>query len=399
MPENLHIAFVMRLFSSQGGLELYAFKLIEGLLKKGHRITVICEHDDGELKHSSLSVNKFPPPKKGAHKWQKIEHYRRVASDMVAASGPFDLIHSQHFPLEKLDVVTFHNHTASRLSSVGYPFERTVNNFKLSYIKAYKLRLKYDMELCQNAAMRIFVAQVMKDDFYNTYELPDSAPFAIAPPGASLAQNDQFPLTSPTTAQGFDGLGSPDSDFTFLFVGKGFRKKGLDTLLAACKILKSRHCRFHLLIAGLKEKPMQRLQLIVQGISSQVTFLGYKKDMATVYAQARAIVLPSKMEPFGMAPIQAMEYGLVPIVSQICGVAEVLKNEEDALILQNHLDAKELADLMQKLLQSPELFEKLSRQAKVSSRKITWDRTVDATEEAYRRICQEIEGACLDQVK
>lgn len=35
MQEKIHIAFVMRLFSSQGGLELYALKLIEGLLEKG----------------------------------------------------------------------------------------------------------------------------------------------------------------------------------------------------------------------------------------------------------------------------------------------------------------------------------------------------------------------------
>ncbi len=379
MPQRFHIAFVMRLFSSQGGLELYALKLIEGLLAAGHRITVICESDHGELTHENLTVHKFSPPKKGARKWQKIEHYRKAASDAVASFGPFDIVHSQHFPLKKTDVVTFHNHTASRLSFVGYPFERVVNNFKLATVQAYKLRYKYDRELCQVASMRIFVAEVMKDDFYNTYKLPPQAPYAIAHPGASLASAGEIKTEAAAASE----------QFTFLFVGKGFRKKGLDTLFAACAALKARGCNFRLLIAGLKEKPLQRLQLKTKGISKEVVFLGYQKDMASVYQQAGVIVLPSKMEPFGMAPIQAMQYGLVPIVSAVCGVAEVLKNGHDSLLLQDHLNAIELADLMEKLAGSSELFKKLSAQAKISAAKITWDKTVEANVQAYERIDKE----------
>lgn len=384
MSEKLHIALVMRLFSSQGGLELYALKLIEGLLGRGHKVTVVCEIDESNLSHANLVVQKFAGAKKGSNKWQKIEHYRKVATEAVDSSGPFDIVHSQHFPLNsvQLDAVTFHNHTAGRLSLVGYPLEKLLNNFKMATAKNYKLRHKYDLELCQRALMRIFVATVMKDDFYNTYQLDQLdklAPFAIAPPGASLAQE---PSAIP------EDLANTDSDgpFTFLFVGKGMRKKGLDTLFKACSILKKRKLNFRLLIAGLKEKPLQKFDLINLGISSNVEFLGYQKDMANVFSKAKALVLPSKIEPFGMAPIQAMQYGLVPIVSKVCGVAEVLSDNNDALILQNHLSAPELADLMAKLMGNLELYKKLSKQARQSAQAISWEKTVQATEEAYQRI-------------
>lgn len=378
MSAKLHIALVLRLFSSQGGLELYALKLIEGLLTSGHKVTVICEIDESNLSHANLVVHKFAGAKKGSNKWQKIEHYRQVASEAVDKFGPFDIVHSQHFPLNcaQLDAVTFHNHTAGRLSLVGYPFEKLLNNFKMANAKAYKLRHKYDLELCQKSLMRIFVARVMKDDFYNTYKIEQSAPFAIAPPGASLAQELQ-------AAEERSDQGGP---FTFLFVGKGMRKKGLDTLFKACSILKKRKIDFRLLIAGLKEKPLQKFDMISLGISSNVDFLGYQKDMARVFAKAKALVLPSKIEPFGMAPIQAMQYGLVPIVSQVCGVSEVLSDNNDALILQNHLSATELADLMAKLMGNTELYKKLSKQARRSAQTISWDKTVAATEEAYGRI-------------
>ena len=378
MSEKLHIALVMRLFSSQGGLELYAFKLIEGLLDSGHKVTVFCETDESNISHANLAVQKFAPAKKGSSKWQKIEHYRKVASEAVDNAGPFDIVHSQHFPLasKQLDAVTYHNHTAGRLSLVGYPLERLLNNFKMATAKAYKLRHKYDLELSKNAKMRIFVANVMKDDFYNTYELDQSAPFVIAPPGASLAQESE---TAEKEKQG-------NAPFTFLFVGKGMRKKGLDTLFKACSILNKRKLDFRLLIAGLKEKPLQKLDLINLGIQKKVEFLGYQKDMASVFARAHALVLPSKIEPFGMAPIQAMHYGLVPIVSKVCGVSEVLSDNIDALILQNHLSANELADLMAKLMSNQELYKKLSTQARLSAQKISWQKTVEATEAAYRQI-------------
>lgn len=381
MSDKLHIAFVMRLFSSQGGLELYALKLIEGLLEHGHKITVICEIDESNLSHGHLAVQKFAGAKKGSKKWQKIEHYRKVATEAVDGAGPFDIVHSQHFPVNsaQLDAVTFHNHTAGRLSLVGYPLEKLLNNFKMATAKNYKLRHKFDLELCQKALMRIFVATVMKDDFYNTYQLDPAAPFAIAPPGASLAIEGNEIQAEPTNQES-------NEPFTFLFVGKGMRKKGLDTLFKACSILKKRKLDFRLLIAGLKEKPLQKFDLINMGINSNVEFLGYQKDMASVFSKAKVLVLPSKIEPFGMAPIQAMQYGLVPIVSRVCGVAEVLSDNSDALILQNHLSATELADLMAKLLGNLELYKKLSKQARQSAQSISWKKTVEATEEAYKRI-------------
>jgi glycosyltransferase involved in cell wall biosynthesis len=382
MSKKLHIALVMRLFSSQGGLELYALKLIEGLLGRGHKVTVICEIDESNLSHGNLVVQKFAGPKKGSNKWQKMEHYRKVATAAVESAGPFDIVHSQHFPLSsgQLDAVTFHNHTVGRLSLVGYPLEKLLNNFKMATAKNYKLRHKYDSELCSKALMRIFVANVMKDDFYNTYQLDSAAPFAIAPPGASLAHAKHIEVE---TEQKNSENQEP---FTFLFVGKGVRKKGLDTLFKACSILKKRKLEFRLLIAGLNEKPLQKFDLINLGISSKVEFLGYQKDMVSVFNRAKALVLPSKIEPFGMAPIQAMQYGLVPIVSQICGVAEVLSDNNDALILQNHLSATELADLMAKLMGNLALYKKLSMQARLSAQSIGWEKTVQATEAAYFRI-------------
>jgi UDP-glucose:(heptosyl)LPS alpha-1,3-glucosyltransferase len=375
---RLHIAMVLRQFSSQGGLELYAYKLIEGLLARGHKVTVICQVNDTQLEAENLSIISFAAPTKGLGKAAKSKHYYEVASAKVAQSGPFDIIHSQHFPLAQAQVVTFHNHTAQRLSKLGYPAERLLNDLKLSFVEAYKLRQSYDEELAKNAAMRIFVARVMRDDFYSTYNLPHEAAFAIAPPGASLVGEANVALI--TQAE------DKNQPFTFLFVGKGYRKKGLDTLIQAMKNLKEQGVKARLLIAGMNEKIHDKVYRQALGLREEIKYLGYCKNMAEIYAQARALILPSKLEPFGMAPIQAMQYGLPVIVSKVSGVSEVLAHEEDSLILQDHLNSRELASLMKRLIEDPLLYKKLSQEAKNKAQQLSWEKTVDATEEAYFQV-------------
>jgi glycosyltransferase involved in cell wall biosynthesis len=362
---------VLRQFSPYGGLELYAFQLVKGLLERGMRVTVVCEKDDTNWQHERLKVVNFAAPPTGSSKADKIRHYYQAASAAVAESGTYDLVHTQHFPINNADVVTFHNHTVYRLSEVGQTWERVLNGIKVGSSEAYKLREEHDRDLCHQARCLIFPSKVCLNDFKEHYGLEDKH-LAVAHPGAS------------STGATESALGEANSDtFNFLFVGKGYRKKGLDVLHDASRRLLGRRKKFKLYIAGLRLKPFEKLRLAVMGLSNHVEYLGFQKDMDAVYKKASSIILPSRIEPFGMAPIEGMLRGLVPIVSRVCGVAEVLTDESDALILEDHLKVQELAALMEKLMDNPELTKRLSDAALKTSRKLTWDQTVESTIAAY----------------
>jgi glycosyltransferase involved in cell wall biosynthesis len=374
----LHVAMVMRLFSSQGGLELYAYKLVEGLLAKGHKVTVICERNEGSIKHDNLNVVHFPAPDESLPKYKRLQHYFFAASKCVKENGPFDLVHSQHLPMTGADVVTFHNHTTARLYQVGKGWENIVNLYKARFVPAYRLRAEYDRILCTQAACNVFSSQTCRDDFYKTFNLPNTIPSAVAYPGASLS-SEQMSLKSN------DGSGGSNSKqpFTFLFVGKGFRKKGLDILLLACLKLKSENKQFRLLIAGLRERLMDKLRLKLYGLEGYVTYLGYQKDMASVYAQGQALVLPSRVEPFGMVVVQAMQNGVVPIVSRVCGVSEIIEDGQNGFILEDHLSADKLAEKMTYIIDHSQDLAEFAQKAKTTAQTITWDKTVDDTLIAY----------------
>ena len=179
----------------------------------------------------------------------------------------------------------------------------------------------------------------MADDYSRHYKFDPQA-IAFVHPGANLPSDSEG-------AHSLDSQSAPTpagDTFNFLFVGKGYRKKGLDILLAACALLKRKTPHFKLSIAGLRQKPLSKIHLSILGVEKQVQYLGFQKDMNAVYKNAQSIILPSRIEPFGMAPIEGMLRGLVPIVSQVCGVAEVLSDDLDSLILKNHLSPEELSE-------------------------------------------------------
>jgi hypothetical protein len=64
-------------------------------------------------------------------------------------------------------------------------------------------------------------------------------------------------------------------------------------------------------------------------------------------------------------------------------VSEILTEGHDALILQNQLDADELANLMASLIDQPVLRNSLARQAKLTAAKCSWQNTTEVTVAAY----------------
>lgn len=410
---ELKIAMLVRQFSPHGGLELYAHKVVEGLLANGVAVTVVCQEKESELQDRCLDFKMISPAGQSGGKHARISNLFHNANLALAQLDHVDLIHSQHCPANNADLVTFHNHSSRRLSEVGLWWEKLLNDNKRRLVPTYRMRDEHDEALLRRALCLIFPAEVMKEDFYSAFPFlqgPPSKPYVVAHPGASMSGKNAK-LISVKDADSDSGkdsgkdsnlilgrdanlISGRDSDskltlgsdeaFTFLFVGRGFRKKGLDVLFSACCLLRRRGGRkFRLLIAGLSAKAADKLRLSLLGLQDCVSYLGFQKDMDAVYARAHSIILPSRVEPFGMAPVQAMQRGLVPIVSRVSGVAEVLHDGQDSLILNDHLNAEELANLMSQLMNEPELLRRLSTSALITAEKVSWEETVNQTLKAY----------------
>ena len=108
-----------------------------------------------------------------------------------------------------------------------------------------------------------------------------------------------------------------------LFVGSGFRRKGLDRLLAVWKSPQLRDT--YLLVVGEDGKRERYQAFAERQAQARVVFAGRQVDVEKYYSAADLVALPAIQEAFGNVVLEALASGLPVVVSKTAGAAEVLK--------------------------------------------------------------------------
>ncbi|RMF79784.1 MAG: glycosyltransferase family 1 protein [Nitrospirae bacterium] len=127
-----------------------------------------------------------------------------------------------------------------------------------------------------------------------------------------------------------------------LYVGSGFRRKGVDLLLRALARTPHRG-RYHLAVVG-KEPRAGRYRRLARrlGIGPQVDFTGPLAEVDRLYLGADCFCFPTRYEPFSNACLEAMAAGLPLVTTAANGVAELL-TEGGGRVVQEPEAVAELA--------------------------------------------------------
>jgi UDP-glucose:(heptosyl)LPS alpha-1,3-glucosyltransferase len=134
------------------------------------------------------------------------------------------------------------------------------------------------------------------------------------------------------------------------FVGNGFARKGLESLMLAWPSIESRP---YLLVAGVDRSPIRYVRLAQRlGITERVRFLGAQAHVEQIFHAADALALPSFFEPFGNVVMEAMASGLGALTSAQSGVTELLPDAMRRFVVQNPGDPAEIASRLRALLQN-----------------------------------------------
>ena len=107
-----------------------------------------------------------------------------------------------------------------------------------------------------------------------------------------------------------------------LFVGSGFRRKGLDRLLSIWK--SPRLDKVFLLVVGTDARIGQYRSRADSIAPGRIVFTGRQEDVENYYAAADGFALPSLQEAFGNVVIEALASGLPVLVSRDAGASEIL---------------------------------------------------------------------------
>jgi len=168
-----------------------------------------------------------------------------------------------------------------------------------------------------------------------------------------------------------------------LFVGSGFRRKGLYFLLGALPaVLKEVQVRLIVVGEGNQGKAARLAAHL--GVVRQVSFIGPVKDPGLYYQGADVFVLPSLYEPFSNACLEAMSRGLPVVTSEMNGASEALLSGENGVVVRDPADSKVLAEAINQALGlKQEVIGSIHR--RILARH-TWDRHLEELLRLYKEV-------------
>jgi UDP-glucose:(heptosyl)LPS alpha-1,3-glucosyltransferase len=176
-------------------------------------------------------------------------------------------------------------------------------------------------------------------------------------------------------------LGIPDHAPLLLFVGNGFRRKGLDRLLAAWRGRAMEG--LYLLVVGEDQNEKRYREAAGRIARDSIRFAGRQDGVEDFYAAADLLVLPALQEAFGNVVLEALASGLPVVVSAAVGAAELLEGELREGIVGRPDDPEELRAAIGRMLE-PARLEALRGRAREIGEKHTWDAHFDRLEQVLR---------------
>lgn len=372
---KLNILFVSSEFplsksQNTGGIGTYLLNLSEGLVKKGHQVTIITK-DRGKYQYNNLKV--VPINSSGINCLKKALKFKLALRILNFFEYPLFFSLGAYFKIRELE-------QKIDLDLIeGSDFGGELFFYFLLAKKRLPVVLRlhtpsFVIQKYNNENPNLFY-KIMK--FLEIYCLKKAD--SLYSPTESLAK-----IISAIVKRKVDKIipypFKPIYSFSkvkrkdniILFVGKIQPKKGVFTLIKTISEILKKIPDIKLYFAGPDTlQNGKSVKLILReasdklGISDSIKFFGElnKRELYKVYRQATITVIPSLWENFPNVCLEAMSLDCPVIVSRTGGLTEIIKDEVNGLsfTLENE---KELAQKIGKLLKNERLRNKISYNAR-----------------------------------
>ena len=185
----------------------------------------------------------------------------------------------------------------------------------------------------------------------------------------------------------FNRIGIQSDEKIVLFLGRITMQKGPEYfLMAARKVLEEvENVKF--VMAGTGDMMHRIIEMAAQmGIGHKVLFTGFLrgKDVQKIYEMADLYVMPSVSEPFGIAPLEALNHDVPVLISKQSGVAEVLTH----VLKVDFWDVNEMANKIIAVLKYPPLQLTLREHGNFEVRRLRWSGAAEKCRKIYQDILQ-----------
>ncbi len=178
-----------------------------------------------------------------------------------------------------------------------------------------------------------------------------------------------------------------------LFLGRITMQKGPEYFLAAAKKVLEVMDNVKFVMAGSGDMMHRSVELAAQlGIGHKVLFTGFLRgdDVQRIFKMADLYVMPSVSEPFGIAPLEALDNDVPVIICKQSGVSEVLPHA----LKVDFWDVNEMANKIVAVLRYPPLQMTLRSHGNFEVRKLRWRDAARHCVQVYQEMLATVPQKC-----
>lgn len=332
----MKIALVHRRLDRHGGTESDFLRTAEGLRDLGHELHLFCSEykiapPQGVFAHRVPVLPFGRTLRLWTFAWSGCRVVKRGGYDVVIGFGR----------LPRQDVLrsggATHRGFLKSMATVG-GFRRRLWQSLSPYHRSL-LALEKRQYRGSNSKKIIAVSQWVKADIVREYSVP-AEKIAVLYNGVDLTRF--HPAKRSEHRERIRSRWHIPGDCPLvLFVGSGFRRKGLSRLLSVWGSPKLK--RAFLLVVG-NDARLERYRAAAENIApGRVVFAGRRDDVENYYAAADVLALLSVQEAFGNVVLEALATGLPVLISRDMGAAEILQDESTEGIIGPTDNPEEIA--------------------------------------------------------
>lgn len=376
---------------SGGGVERYLFYLATELAACGHDVHIFCRKRKGaEVK----GITFHHVPALGFWSPLKIWSFA-LASKFILKKrrNEFDIINSFSKTMFQ-DVLRLGGGCHYEFMKRTYPM---MNHPLLKYMVIANPRHLFNIMLeraifrSKNSGKFVCISEMCKKEYVKRYRIP--------PAEADVIYNGvDFDLFAPVNktesrekllnSDGERDVASNSDEVIILFVGSGFRRKGLRHIIEALPMLNS-GINARLIVAGRGRPESYKSLAASLGVETKVNFIGMESGISRLYDAADIFVFPTEYDAFGNVSLEAMAMELPVIVAKSAGSAEIIEDGVDGFAVDYPVEAKEIAKRLN-MLADKECREKMGKAAGQKARNYTIKSNAEKTVKLYNEIRDKI---------
>ena len=336
----MKIALIRYRYTPFGGAERYMSRLIGGLRAAGHEIHIFAAEWDAEVE-PGVSIHRVPVITLTG--WLKSLTFSQNCRTLIGKERP-DIIFSLERTLRQ-DIYRAGDGCHQQWliqknlgQGVLHKIWTWLNPLQQAYVRLER-RMFTDPQLLAIIAN----SKTGKQDIIRLYHV-DPDRIQVVYNGIDPVCRDEHlrEIKRRELAAEF-ALGD---ELRILYVGSGFRRKGVAAAIAAVAHLTR---PFRLFIVGKGRAGEYRRMAQRMGIVGSVVFTGPRKDVELFYQGSDLFIFPTLYDPFSNATLEAMAHGLPVITSRFNGVSELIRTGENGFVVQDPLDSAAIGNCLQDL--------------------------------------------------